>query len=63
MPCPVCQRVKAVLYLNGAYFEPCYFCESNGWMLIHVRRKWLRKRIVEWMHNKFRKGRTLWPGL
>jgi hypothetical protein len=43
MPCPVCQRFKAILVLETGHFGPCSFCAQEGYEL--VRRSPALRRI------------------
>lgn len=42
MPCPICWKEKAVLFLNTGTFYPCRKCASHGWVLLRLPR-WLAR--------------------
>ena len=46
MPCPICRKKPAVLYLNKGQFHPCRKCESEGWRTYKVRG--LMKKFLDW---------------
>ena len=40
MPCSVCWDSKAVLDLNTGMFQPCWTCQSKGYIL---KKRWFKK--------------------
>lgn len=40
MPCAVCLKNHAVLYMNDWIFLPCRQCHAKGWKLVYRPRKW-----------------------
>lgn len=40
MACAVCHQRKAVLELHSGNFQPCWSCQSQGWMITRRRRRW-----------------------
>jgi len=40
MPCPICLREHAVLFLNTGQFFPCWKCQKDGWRTVKLP-KWV----------------------
>lgn len=40
MPCAVCRKRQAVLFLNTGCFEPCWHCQQGGYYLVHAKRRY-----------------------
>ena len=48
MPCAVYRELPAVLDCNTGIFHPSWSAQSDGYILIHVRRPWLRRKLQDW---------------
>lgn len=44
MPCCVCGKKHAVLYLSRGTFQPCWSCQEQGWRTVRLPR-WLARLI------------------
>lgn len=41
-PCPVCQKIHAVLNCNSGVFSPCWECQEKQWFTIQINSRFLR---------------------
>ena len=47
-PCTVCRKNHAVLFCNTGVMEPCWECQSKGWVV--KRMSWF-DRVAKWWRS------------
>lgn len=52
MPCPVCRKQPAVIFLNMGTFHPCRKCESAGWVTVKATgwKRWLLRKMFGFIY-------------